>query len=71
MTTRDTIENYFRALSAEGNWQAFLADGITFTSHGNPRKEVTGRGAYVESTRWRSISTACPSLPEHWTVRTL
>jgi ketosteroid isomerase-like protein len=51
MTTRSTIEAYFGALSGGGDWQAFLDEGVVFTSHAGPGKEVTGREAYVESTR--------------------
>jgi ketosteroid isomerase-like protein len=51
MTTRNTVEEYFGALSRGERWQAFLSDTLTFTSHTNPTKEVTGRDAYVESTR--------------------
>lgn len=51
MKTRDTIEEYFEALSSGNGWQAFLADGMTFTSYTSPRKQVTGRDAYVESTK--------------------
>jgi ketosteroid isomerase-like protein len=51
MTTRNTIEEYFRALSNGDRWQAFLAEGMAFTSHTSPKKQVTGRSAYVESTK--------------------
>ena len=51
METRQTIEAYFQALSDGGDWQAFLGDQVAFTSHVGARKEVAGRGAYVESTR--------------------
>lgn len=51
MTTATTIREYFRALSSGDSWQPFLAARVTFTSHGRPEKQVTGRDAYVESTK--------------------
>jgi ketosteroid isomerase-like protein len=51
MTTRNTVTSYFEALSAGTAWQSFLADAMTFTSHAAPQKQVTGRDAFVESTR--------------------
>lgn len=51
MTTRQTIEEYFHALSKGPGWQGFLADGVTFISHTSPMKRVTGRDAFIESTK--------------------
>ena len=51
MMTRKTVEGYFEALSAGRDWPSFMADGMTFASHATPRKEVTGRDAFLESTR--------------------
>ncbi len=51
MTTKQTLENYFHTLAEKGAWQTFLSEGISFVSHTIPAKEVTGKEAYVESTR--------------------
>lgn len=49
--TRETIQHYFEALSSGQDWPSFLAEGMTFVSHGTPEKQVTGRDAFLESTR--------------------
>lgn len=51
MTTRDTVESYFDALHRGSGWPDHLADDVVFTSHGTPVKHLTGREAYVDSTR--------------------
>lgn len=51
MTTRDTSEGYFAALSEGGEWQAFLADGVVFTRHTSPTRQISGRDAYLEATK--------------------
>lgn len=51
MTTRKTIEEYFRALAEKRGWQSFLSDDMIFTSFTSPMKRVTGREAYLESTK--------------------
>jgi ketosteroid isomerase-like protein len=51
MTPIDTIQGYFDGLKQERGWEEFLADGIAFTSYVTPIKHVTGKGAYLESTR--------------------
>lgn len=51
MTTRITIQAYFDSLKAKGQWDAFFADDMQFTSYTTPIKHVTGRDAYVESTK--------------------
>ena|SRR5438105_4898061 len=50
MTTRDTIEAYFRSLGDKRGWESFLSDDIAFTSFTSPIKRVTGKTAYLEST---------------------
>ncbi len=50
MTTKETIERYFSALSSRGRWEDYLDDGIRFVSHGTPPKDVSGKSAYVTST---------------------
>lgn len=51
MNTRDTVQAYFNSLREKGDWTIFLADEMVFTSFGTPSKQLTGRDAYVESTK--------------------
>jgi ketosteroid isomerase-like protein len=51
MTTRDTIQGYFDSLKQKGAWEAFLAEGMLFTSFTTPIKRVTGKRAYLEATK--------------------
>lgn len=51
MTTRATIDEYFRKLSEKSDWSACLADDMVFTNFATPVKRVDGRTAYVEATR--------------------
>jgi ketosteroid isomerase-like protein len=51
MTTRETIEGYFRRLVQRNGWDAFLSDDVAFTSLTSPVKRLSGRAAYLESTK--------------------
>lgn len=51
MTTKQTIESYFSALSNRGPWQDYLDDEMRFISHGTPPKDLTGKPAYLDSTQ--------------------
>ena len=51
MSAKETVWRYFDALSKRGEWESFLADDMRFTSFTSPIKEVSGRAAYLESTR--------------------
>src|SRR4029079_1346846 len=51
MTTRDTVQAYFRSLQEKADWPALLADDIAFTALTSPVKRVRGRAAYVEATK--------------------
>ena len=51
MTTRETINGYFSNLKQKGGWDTFLADDMVFTSFTAPTKQVTGRVAYLQSTK--------------------
>ena len=51
MTTTDTIEGYFRSLERKDGWESFFADDLAFTSYVAPTKQVSGRAAFLESTR--------------------
>ena len=50
-SVRQTIEAYFAALRAGAGWEDRFADDVVFTSHGTPAKRVSGRAAFLESTR--------------------
>ena len=59
MTTTDIIRGYFDRLEQRSGWEAFLADGMRFTSFVTPIKQVAGKSAYLESTgRFFSMITA-------------
>jgi uncharacterized protein YndB with AHSA1/START domain/ketosteroid isomerase-like protein len=59
MTTRETIQGYFNALTEKKHWESFLSDDMTFTSFTSPTKRVSGRAAFLESTkRFYSMITA-------------
>jgi ketosteroid isomerase-like protein len=51
MSTQDVVRHYFEELARKGNWESSLSDDLTFTSFTSPGKEVTGKAAYLESTR--------------------
>ncbi len=51
MTTRDTIQGYFTSLEQKTSWDSFLSDDVRFTSFTSPNKRVTGKVAYLESTK--------------------
>ena len=50
MTTKEIVQRYFEELKQKGNWESFLSDDLVFTSFTSPRKQVTGKAAYLEST---------------------
>src|SRR5256886_14447577 len=51
MSTKEIVQRYFEELKQRGRWESFLADDLTFTSLTSPIKEVTGKAAYLESTK--------------------
>ena len=51
MTTKAAIEGYFAGLRQKKGWDSFLADDVVFTSFTSPVKQVTGKPAYLESTK--------------------
>ena len=51
MTTQETVQGYFDGVRQRKGWESFLSDGITFTSHTSPVRQVTGKEAYLEATR--------------------
>jgi len=51
MTTKEIIQRYFEELKKKGDWKSFLSDDLAFTSFTSPVKQVTGKAAYLESTK--------------------
>ena len=51
MPTRETVQRYFEELTRKGNWESLLSEDLEFTSFTSPVKHVTGKAAYLESTR--------------------
>lgn len=51
MSTRETVQGYFGALKQKQGWESFLADDMTFTSLTSPVKQVSGKAAYLETTK--------------------
>ena len=51
MTTQETVQGYLDGVRQRKGWESFLSDGITFTSHTSPVRQVTGKEAYLEATR--------------------
>lgn len=51
MTTKDTIQEYFNYLKEKKGWDSFLSDDMIFTSFTSPVKKVTGKDAYIETTK--------------------
>ena len=59
MTTRDTIQEYFKSLQHKTGWENYLSEDMSFVSYTTPLKRVTGRAAYLEATkRFFSMITA-------------
>jgi ketosteroid isomerase-like protein len=59
MTTKDTVQGYFGSLKQKSGWEAFLAEGMAFSSFTTPIKQVAGKSAYLSSTsRFFSMITA-------------
>lgn len=51
MNTRETVHGYFGALKQGKGWDAFLAEGMVFSSMTSPVKRVTGKAAFLDATR--------------------
>lgn len=59
MTTRDIVQGYLSHLEQKRDWPSFLSEELVFTSFTSPVKRVTGRVAFLESTkRFYSMITA-------------
>ena len=50
-TTKAVVQDYFKALRERRGWESFLADDLAFTSFANPIKRLSGKDAYLESTK--------------------
>jgi ketosteroid isomerase-like protein len=51
MSTKEIVRRYFEELTRKGNWESLLSDDLAFTSFTSPMKQVTGKAAYLESTK--------------------
>jgi ketosteroid isomerase-like protein len=51
MSTADTINGYFNSLKENKGWDSFLSNEMIFTSFTSPVKQVTGKQAYLDSTK--------------------
>jgi ketosteroid isomerase-like protein len=51
MSTKEIIQRYFEELTKNGSWKSLLSDDLEFTSFTSPVKHVTGKAAYLESTK--------------------
>jgi ketosteroid isomerase-like protein len=51
MSTADTINGYFNSLKENKGWDSFLSNEMIFTSFTSPVKRVTGKQAYLDSTK--------------------
>jgi ketosteroid isomerase-like protein len=51
MSTKEIVQRYFEELTRKGNWESLLSDDLEFTSFTSPVKQVTGKTAYLESTK--------------------
>jgi ketosteroid isomerase-like protein len=51
MSTKEIVRRYFEELTRKGTWESLLSDDLAFTSFTSPMKQVTGKAAYLESTK--------------------
>ena len=51
MSAKSTIEGYFGALKQKRDWASYLSDDMVFTSLTSPIKTISGKQAYLESTK--------------------
>jgi ketosteroid isomerase-like protein len=51
MTTKDTIERYFLDLKGKKDWPSVFADEMVFTSFTSPIRRISGKAAFLKSTR--------------------
>lgn len=50
MTTRATIDDYFKRLEAHRAWEELFADDIVFTMVTSPGRTVTGKAGCIQAT---------------------
>jgi len=51
MTPKDTVQSYFGRLTQRDDWPALFTDSVVFTSFTSPVKRVSGKAAFLESTK--------------------
>ena len=51
MLTKNTIEGYFSNLKQKKGWESFLSDDVIFTSFTSPIRRISGKAAFLESTK--------------------
>ena len=51
MSTAQIVRDYLAALGGRQGWESFLAEDLAFTSHASPGRQVSGKEAYLASTR--------------------
>jgi ketosteroid isomerase-like protein len=51
MSTKAVIEGYFDSLQQKKGWDSFLADDMVFTSFTSPVRKISGKAAFLESTK--------------------
>jgi len=51
MSTKATIEGYLRDLQKKQDWTSYLSDGLVFTSYTNPIRRLSGKEAFLQSTK--------------------
>lgn len=51
ITTKDTIHGYFDSLKQRREWESFLSEDVVFTSFTSPVKKVSGKTAFLDSTK--------------------
>ena len=48
-STRETVQAYYDRLATRGDWAAFMADDLAFTTYTSPIKQVRGKDAFLKA----------------------
>jgi len=51
MATKETVQQYFNSLKERRGWEVFFADDVVYTTFTSPVKRVSGKAAFLESTK--------------------
>jgi ketosteroid isomerase-like protein len=51
MTTKNTVESYFKSLAKRDGWDEYLSDDVAFTSYTAPNRKLSGKATYLTATR--------------------